>query len=126
MDVAEIVLRWKEFGALGVAIVLLYKLLDKAFAWLLEVLGVRIKRGQSREDQQDDEMRKLRADMDELKEDVAQMREAIKSNYSIAKRAADGIEKQLVKADLNLPTVMFFVDELRTIRPLEEINAPPS
>ena len=120
MDVAEIVLRWKEFGALGVAIVLLYKLLDKAFAWLLEILGVKIKRGQSREDDLDTEVKALRADLNELKEDMAQMRAARRVDYEIANSAAIGIEKELIKHSLDLPTVSFFVDQLRTIRPLEE------
>ena len=120
MELAEIFSRWKEFGALGVAIMLLYKLLDKAFAWLLEVLGVRIKRDQSREDDLDTEVKSLRADMDEMKSDMAQMRAAIRAGYEVAKGAADGIERELIARELNLPTIMFFVQQLRTIKPLDE------
>lgn len=121
MEIAEIMARWKEFGALGVAVLVIAKLGDKAFIWLLDVLGVRIKRSQSREDELDKVVALMRAELDELKEDVVQMRSALRTYYGIVHRAADGIERELKRANVELPTVQFFVEELRTIQPVEEI-----
>lgn len=121
MEIAEILSRWKEFGALGVAILILAKLGDKAFVWLLDILGVRIKRSQSREDELEKIVAKMRVELDEVKEDVVQMKSALRSNYVVAQRAADGIEKELRARSLELPTVQFFVEQLRTIQPAEEV-----
>lgn len=121
MEIAEILSRWKEFGGLGVAILILAKLGDKAFVWLLEVLNVRMKRSQTREDDLEKTVAAMRVDLNAVKEDVFQLKSALRSNYVVAQRAADGIEKVLRARNLELPTVEFFVDQLRTIQPAEEV-----
>ena len=121
MEIADIVSRWKELGALGVGVLVLAKLGDKAFVWVLDILGVRIKRSQSREDELDKVVATMRCELDAVKEDVVQMRGALRTYYGIVHRAADGIQRELQRASVELPTVQFFIEELRTVQPVEEI-----
>lgn len=121
MEFAEIISRWKEFGTIGVVILILAKLGDKVFVWVLKKLDVNTQRAQTREDKLAVDVEALKVKSAEQDRRLTRVEGAYDSVHGVAHRSANGIEEQLVKLGLELPTVMFYVDMLRTVRSMEEV-----
>lgn len=121
MEWVELFSHWKELGSVGVVILVLAKLGDKIFAWLLDVLGVNIKRSQSREDGLAIEVAKLRLDVDAQGKRLTKIEGAYDLVAALAHRCADGIAAELKRLSLDCPTIQFFVDQLRAVQTVEDV-----
>lgn len=121
MEWTDLLARWKELGTVGIVILVLAKLGDKAFVWLLDAFGVKIKRAQSREDGLATEVANLRKDVDSMGKRLTRVEVAYEVAAGTAHRCADGIERELKKFPTEFPTILFYVDQLRTVQAIEDV-----
>jgi hypothetical protein len=112
---------WKEAGGVGLIVLLLAKVGARAFDWSLDMLGINIKRGQSREDLLAEGMEKLRSEFSEMGKRLTKVEAAYDVTAGICHRCADGIEGELRRLTIDSPTITFFVSQLREVELIEEV-----
>lgn len=121
MDFLDLASKWKELGTLGVVVLVMANLGKRLLDWTLDTLGVKIKRGQTREDEWSAKFEMQDARLDACESRVNKLEQVYRVTHQIAHRAADGIEAECARAPINPAAILFFAGQLRTIQTLDEV-----
>ncbi len=106
-------------------VLLIAKLCEKLLDRVLEHWGINIKRHQSSEDKLADKVSVLSDRLDEVESMVARFKEVYRVTHGLTFRAARGIRKECDNTPVDVDRILFFVDELQSIQPPEEIWGSP-